>query len=482
MLSSSRGMRRLLQSSAAPRLGARASSSAAHAALGAKDRFEPRHLGPREGDVQEMLDTVGVSTVDELIRKTVPSQIMLDRALDLGKYSPGLAESDAIAELRRIVSANKVNRSFIGMGYYDTKTPYVILRNVLENPGWYTQYTPYQPEVSQGRLESLMNFQTMVTDLTGFELCNASLLDEGTAAAEAMAMIHAGNTKKPKFFVDERVHPQTLAIARTRSAGLGIEVVTGDYATFAFGDDVCGALVQYPATDGSVIDYKPFAEKAAAAGAKLAVATDLLALTSLTPPAEFGADIAVGSAQRLGVPLGYGGPHAGFLSTNPKMARKMPGRIIGMSIDAQGKPVRILHASRLHRLRETLSSLTHVDPLLTRPDPPRPSLPHTSTPAPFPARPTAAPLSRRRRTAWRCRRASSTSAATRRPRTSAPPRRSSRTSRRCMRCTTGPRASSRSLATACSRRPSCSPASRSSAAPPSRISSSTRSASRRPPA
>merc|ERR1719478_97676 len=297
MLSSSRGMRRLLQASAAPRLGARASSSAAHAALGAKDRFEPRHLGPREGDVQEMLDTVGVSTVDELIRKTVPSQIMLDRALDLGKYSPGLAESDAIAELRRIVSANKVNRSFIGMGYYDTKTPYVILRNVLENPGWYTQYTPYQPEVSQGRLESLMNFQTMVTDLTGFELCNASLLDEGTAAAEAMAMIHAGNTKKPKFFVDERVHPQTLAIAR-----------------------------------------KPSAEKAAAAGAKLAVATDLLALTSLTPPAEFGADIAVGSAQRLGVPLGYGGPHAGFLATDQRLSRKMPGRIIGVSIDAQGRP------------------------------------------------------------------------------------------------------------------------------------------------
>ena len=358
---SSRGLRRLLQASAAPRLGARASSSAAHAALGAKDRFEPRHLGPREGDVQEMLDTVGVSTVDELIRKTVPSQIMLDRALDLGKYSPGLSESDAIAELRRIVSANKVNRSFIGMGYYDTKTPYVILRNVLENPGWYTQYTPYQPEVSQGRLESLMNFQTMVTDLTGFELCNASLLDEGTAAAEAMAMIHAGNTKKPKFFVDERVHPQTLAIARTRSAGLGIEVVTGDYATFAFGDDVCGALVQYPATDGSVIDYKPFAEKAAAAGAKLAVATDLLALTSLTPPAEFGADIAVGSAQRFGVPLGYGGPHAGFLSTNPKMARKMPGRIIGMSIDAQGKPVR--NPARLS------APPPPRDPLLSQPTP-----------------------------------------------------------------------------------------------------------------
>ena len=358
---SSRGMRRLLQASAAPRLGARASSSAAHAALGAKDRFERRHLGPREGDVQEMLDTVGVSTVDELIRKTVPSQIMLDRALDLGKYSPGLSESDAIAELRRIVSANKVNRSFIGMGYYDTKTPYVILRNVLENPGWYTQYTPYQPEVSQGRLESLMNFQTMVTDLTGFELCNASLLDEGTAAAEAMAMIHAGNTKKPKFFVDERVHPQTLAIARTRSAGLGIEVVTGDYATFAFGDDVCGALVQYPATDGSVIDYKPFAEKAAAAGAKLAVATDLLALTSLTPPAEFGADIAVGSAQRFGVPLGYGGPHAGFLSTNPKMARKMPGRIIGMSIDAQGKPVR--YPARLS------APPPPRDPLLSQPTP-----------------------------------------------------------------------------------------------------------------
>jgi len=299
--------------------------------------------------------------------------------------------------MKRIADKNKVNRSFIGMGYYDTKTPAVILRNVLENPGWYTQYTPYQPEVAQGRLESLMNFQTMISDLTGFELCNASLLDESTAAAEAMSMIFAAARKKPKFFVDDRVHPQTLAVVETRAAGLGVTVVTGDYASFAFDKDVCGALVQYPATDGSaacssrrprppprrpplglpelgpcagsgrpwqlwaarhsqgrglphtppvpppvspppvspppvalplacdpagsVLDYTGFAAQAKEAGAKLAVATDLLGLTVLQPPSLWGADIAVGSAQRFGVPLGYGGPHAGFLSTNPDMVR-----------------------------------------------------------------------------------------------------------------------------------------------------------------
>ena len=240
-----------------------------------------------------MLQTVGVDSLDHIVRKTVPSQILLDRALDLGKYSPvpprpnplgcalcstrlsavlsalgqGLSESDALDELQRIASRNKINRSFIGMGYYDCKTPAVILRNVLENPGWYTQYTPYQPEVAQGRLESLMNFQTMVSDLTGFELCNASLLDESTAAAEAMSMIFGAARKKPKFFVDDRVHPQTLSVVQTRAAGLGVDVVTGDYASFSFGSDVCGALVQYPATDGSVIDYSAFAAQAKEAGA-----------------------------------------------------------------------------------------------------------------------------------------------------------------------------------------------------------------------
>uniref|UniRef100_A0A7S0Q0B3 Glycine cleavage system P protein n=1 Tax=Coccolithus braarudii TaxID=221442 RepID=A0A7S0Q0B3_9EUKA len=237
-----------------------------------------------------------------------------------------------------MVSQNKVMRSFIGMGYHDTKTPTVILRNVLENPGWYTQYTPYQPEVSQGRLECLMNFQTMVADLTAMEMCNSSLLDESTAAAEAMAMIYGAASSKKKFFVDQRVHPQTLAVLETRAAGHGVTVVTGDYATFEPPADLCGALVQYPATDGSVQSYAGFADKLHAAGAKLACATDLLALTKLAPPGEWGADITVGTAQRFGVPFGYGGPHAGFLATSQTFARKMPGRIIGLSIDAMGKP------------------------------------------------------------------------------------------------------------------------------------------------
>ena len=307
--------------------------------LASLDRFAPRHLGPRDSDLPDMLATVGVSSMDELVTKTVPSQILLNRALDLGKYSPGLSESDALAELQRIASANEVARSFIGMGYYDTKVPAVILRNVLENPGWYTQYTPYQPEVAQGRLECLMTFQTMVMDLTGFELCNASLLDESTAAAEAMSMIHGDlRGKRPKFFVDERVHPQTLAVCQTRAEGLGITVVTGNYETFEVGSDVSGALLQYPATDGSVVSYEDFTAKVKGAGGKVAVATDLLALTQLQPPGQWGADIAVGTSQRFGVPLGYGGPHAGFLATDQAMSRKMPGRIIGVSIDAQGKP------------------------------------------------------------------------------------------------------------------------------------------------
>ena len=302
----------------------RASSSAAAAPLAALDRFEPRHNGPRPSDVDAMLDTIGIGTIGELIEKTVPSQIRLRKELDLGPYSAGLSETDALSELQRIVGVNDVNRSFIGMGYYDTKTPAVILRNVLENPGWYTQYTPYQPEVAQGRLECLMTFQTMVMDLTGFELCNASLLDEATAAAEAMSMIHGElRGKRRTFFVDQRVHPQTLAVVQTRAAGFGITVVTGDFASFEVDDQVSGVLLQYPATDGSVIEYGEFAAKAKAAGAKVAVATDLLALTQLQPPTMWGADIAVGTSQRFGVPLGYGGPHAGFLATDQSLSRAL---------------------------------------------------------------------------------------------------------------------------------------------------------------
>lgn len=307
--------------------------------LASKDRFEPRHNGPRAGDIPEMLETIGIDSVETLVRKTVPSQILLDRALDLGKYSGGLSESDALVELKRISDQNTVNRSFIGMGYSDCKTPTVILRNVLENPGWYTQYTPYQPEVAQGRLECLMTFQTMMMDLTGFELCNASLLDESTAAAEAMTMIHGeARSKRPVFFIDEKVHPQTQAVVKTRAAGFGVKIVVGSYKDFEFDEKVSGALVQYPATDGVVNDYSDFAAKAHAAGAKLAVAADVLSLTKLQPPAMFGADIAVGTSQRLGVPLGFGGPHAGYLATGQAFARKMPGRIIGVSIDAEGKP------------------------------------------------------------------------------------------------------------------------------------------------
>jgi len=287
----------------------------------------------------QMLAAVGVSSVDELIRATVPQKILLSRPLRLGKYSHGLGEAEALAELRAIASKNVVARSFLGMGYHDCKTPAVILRNVLENPGWYTQYTPYQPEVAQGRLECLMTFQTMVMDFTGFELCNASLLDESTAAAEAMTMIHGElRAKRPQFFVDSRVHPQTLAVVQTRASGMGVEVVTGDYSSFEFTEKVSGCLLQYPATDGAVLDYTDFAAKAHANGSKVVAAADLLALTLLAPPAAWGADICVGSAQRLGVPLGFGGPHAGFLATSGNLARKMPGRIIGMSIDAYGKP------------------------------------------------------------------------------------------------------------------------------------------------
>mmetsp|Transcript_20572 Transcript_20572/g.55434 ORF Transcript_20572/g.55434 Transcript_20572/m.55434 type:complete len:998 (-) Transcript_20572:454-3447(-) len=304
----------------------------------AHDQFVPRHIGPTDGEIARMLKSVGVSTLDELVEKTVPAAIRFNKQLDMGDFTRSHGEQEALAHMKDIASKNKVAKTFIGMGYHGTHTPAVILRNVIENPGWYTQYTPYQPEVAQGRLESLMNFQTLISGLTGLELCNASLLDEGTAAAEAMAMCHGLAPKRGKFFVDKRVHPQTIAVVQCRAEGFNIDVVVGDYATTEVDESFSGALLQYPATDGAVLDYSDFIAKVKAAGGKAAVSADPLALMVLKSPASIGADIAVGSAQRFGVPLGYGGPHAGFLATSQTFARKMPGRIIGMSIDAENKP------------------------------------------------------------------------------------------------------------------------------------------------
>ncbi len=306
------------------------------AALLPTDRFEHRHIGPQDDEIAQMLEHMGFASLDALINKVVPAQIRLKQPLQLGK---GKGEHELIQELRAIASQNKIFRSYIGMGYSGCITPPVILRNILENPGWYTQYTPYQAEIAQGRLEALLNFQTVIKDLTGLDIANASLLDEGTAAAEAMAMSYNVQKKKTAttFFVSERCHPQTIEIIHTRAVPLGIKVVVGDHQTFTFAEGTTfGALLQYPATDGSIQDYQAFIEQAHAAGALVTVATDLLSLTLLTPPGEFGADIAVGNSQRLGVPLGYGGPHAAFFATKATYQRKIPGRIVGLSHDVHG--------------------------------------------------------------------------------------------------------------------------------------------------
>jgi glycine dehydrogenase len=296
--------------------------------------FLHRHIGPSEQDCHAMLEVLGFPTLDAMVDKTVPSQIRTGVPLKLEKAR---SEYAALCRLREIASMNQVFRSYIGMGYYDTITPPVIQRNILENPGWYTQYTPYQPEISQGRLEALLNFQTMIADLTGLPVANASLLDEGTAAAEAMNMCY-GLSKEERncFFVSEQCHPQTIEAVKTRADAKGINVLVGDHETFDFSRPVCGVLAQYPAADGSICDYSSFVERAHRAGAVVTVAADLLSLTLLRPPGEFGADIAVGTTQRFGVPLGYGGPHAAYLSARDEHKRSMPGRIVGVSKDAQG--------------------------------------------------------------------------------------------------------------------------------------------------
>jgi glycine dehydrogenase len=301
-----------------------------------QDEFILRHIGPRPADLAEMLRVVRVASLDELIDQAVPTAIRTRRPLDLPLV---LSEHEALTELRRLGGRNRRVRAYIGMGYTDAILPPVIQRNILENPGWYTAYTPYQAEISQGRLEALLNFQTMVMDLCGLDVAGASLLDEATAAAEAMHMFAglAEHDDANGFFVSELCHPQTIAVVRTRAQSCGIEVVVGDHATFEFSAKVFGALVQYPTTDGRLFDYRGFCDKAHAAGARVAVAADLLALAILVPPGEFGADVALGSAQRFGLPPGYGGPHAAFFATRKEYARKMPGRLIGVSRDSHGR-------------------------------------------------------------------------------------------------------------------------------------------------
>jgi glycine dehydrogenase len=299
------------------------------------DTFVRRHIGPNEAEARTMLGLFGFKSLDELADAAVPKAIRLDRKLNLPAAQ---SEFEALAALKTIASENKVFRSFIGMGYYDCITPPVIQRNVLENPGWYTQYTPYQAEISQGRLECLLNFQTMVADLTALPIANASLLDEATACAEAMTMCHALKDGRNVFFVSEHCHPQNIEVVRTRAKALGIELVVGNHEKYQFTDKVFGALVQYPDTYGAIHDFSGFIEAAHKTGAMVTVATDLLALTLIKPPGEFGADIAVGSAQRFGVPLGFGGPHAAFFATRDEFKRQIPGRIVGVSKDSRGKP------------------------------------------------------------------------------------------------------------------------------------------------
>ncbi len=303
------------------------------------DSFVLRHIGPSENEVNEMVKTIGVSSVDELINKTIPSDIRLKNNLDLPK---ALSEFEYMSHIQELANKNKLYKNYIGLGYHPTILPGVIQRNILENPGWYTAYTPYQAEIAQGRLEALLNYQTMVTELTGMELSNASLLDEGTAAAEAMIMLFNSRTRDQKkvnaskFFVSNEILPQTIDVLKTRAIPLEIELIFGNHETFEFSENVYGALIQYPAKNGQVYDYSVFVEKAKTVEAKIAVAADLLSLAILTPPGEWGADVVVGTTQRFGIPMGYGGPHAGYFATKEEYKRSLPGRIIGVTQDKDG--------------------------------------------------------------------------------------------------------------------------------------------------
>ncbi|HEX2723095.1 MAG TPA: aminomethyl-transferring glycine dehydrogenase, partial [Gemmatimonadaceae bacterium] len=326
-------------------------------ALAPAESFVPRHIGPGPADIDKMVAAVGFDSLDDLIDATIPEKIRFRG--DMG-IPHGRAEHEVLAEFRALAARNRVYRSFIGMGYSDCVTPPVIQRNVIENPAWYTAYTPYQAEIAQGRLEALLNFQTMVMDLTAMQIANASLLDEATAAAEAMTMSYGirGKEGKEVFFVSDSCHPQTIEVVRTRASVRGITVTVGDHATAEIGNDVFGILIQYPTTEGAVLDYRELCDRAHASGALVTVAADLLALTLLVPPGEWGADIVVGNSQRMGVPLGYGGPHAAFFATRDEFKRQIPGRIIGISRDADGKPAlrMALQTREQHIRREKATS------------------------------------------------------------------------------------------------------------------------------
>src|SRR6201985_1128163 len=298
-----------------------------------QEKFQSRHIAPNPVDAAQMLKVIGVKLLDELIDQTVPAGIRLKKPLNLPAAKN---EFDYLNTLKQTASKNKVFKTYIGQGYYVVIVPGVIQRNILENPGWYTQYTPYQAEIAQGRLQALLNFQTMVIDLTGMEIANASLLDEGTAAAEAMFMQYS-TRKNPAanvFFVSDEVFPQTIDILKTRAQPYGIELLIGNHQTVELTDTMFGAIVQYPAGQGAVYDYKDYAAKAHEKGIKLTVVADLMSLALLTPPGEWGADIVVGTSQRFGVPMGFGGPHAAFFATKEEYKRSMPGRIIGVTIDS----------------------------------------------------------------------------------------------------------------------------------------------------
>ncbi|HEU0186783.1 MAG TPA: glycine dehydrogenase (aminomethyl-transferring), partial [Gallionellaceae bacterium] len=325
------------------------------------DQFVNRHNGPSAQDVQAMLKKINAPSLDALIDQTVPAAIRLKQPLNL---PDGMSEHAFLNHLRGIAAKNKLYKTYIGLGYYDTVVPPVIQRNVLENPGWYTAYTPYQAEIAQGRLEALLNFQTMIVDLTGMEIANASLLDEATAAAEAMTMLHGLRSRddvaagKNSFFVSNECYPQTIELLKTRAKPLGIDLVIGDFKTLTLNDKLYGALLQYPTADGTVHDYADFVARAKANGMTIAVAADILSLVLLTPPGEWGADVVLGSTQRFGVPMGYGGPHAAYFACRDAHKRSMPGRIIGVSVDADGNPAlrMALQTREQHIRREKATS------------------------------------------------------------------------------------------------------------------------------
>jgi glycine dehydrogenase len=325
------------------------------------DHFAFKHTGPRTADVQVMLTKIGVNSLDELIDKTIPSVIRLKEPLNMNK---GISEQAYFEKIRDIASHNKLFKTYIGMGYYGTIMPAVIQRNVLENAGWYTSYTPYQAEISQGRLEALLNFQTAVLELTGMEIANASLLDEATAAAEAMIMLYNSRPKEAinkganRFFTDENTFPQTIEVIKTRASALGINVVIGDFADYDLDDTIFGALVQYPAGDGKIRNYKQFVIRAQAQGIPVAVVADIMSLVLLVPPGQWGADVVVGSTQRFGIPMGYGGPHAAYFAAREKYKRAMPGRIIGLTVDRENRPAlrMALQTREQHIKRERATS------------------------------------------------------------------------------------------------------------------------------